>query len=126
MLQEVVQVLFDVVRRAQHNAAKTAALAVDVLGGGIDHDIGAELQRLLQDRRGEHVVDDHAGAGAAGDLGYGRNIDQVERRVGGSFEEHGPGVGAHGSCPRIEVAAIDQGRGDAKARTEVFHDIATG
>ena len=34
--------------RAEDDAAEAAALAVDVLGGGIDHAVGAELERALE------------------------------------------------------------------------------
>ena len=43
--------------RAQHRAAEDAALPVEVLGGRMDDRVGAELQRPLQRRRAEAVVD---------------------------------------------------------------------
>ena len=70
MPQEGVQVVLEEgFCEHEHHAAEAAALAVDVLGGGVDHDVGAELQRLLQQGRGEHVVDDDEGAGCVRDLG---------------------------------------------------------
>ena len=56
---EGLQRLVDPLRAAEHRAAEHPALAVDVLGAGIHHHVGAELQRLLQQRRGEHVVHHH-------------------------------------------------------------------
>ena len=45
----------------EHRAAEAAALAVDVLGGGVDDDIGAPLERPLQHRRGEGIVEHDLG-----------------------------------------------------------------
>ena len=42
-----VDVLHDELLRAEDDAAETAALAVDMLGRGIDHAVGAERQRAL-------------------------------------------------------------------------------
>ena len=43
VLVEGVQVIVHVLGRAQHDAAEHAALAVDMLGRGIDHHVGPEL-----------------------------------------------------------------------------------
>ena len=61
---------------AQDDAAEDAALAVDVLGRRIDDAIGAERERALVERRGEHVVDDQLGAGLMRDLGDRRDVDR--------------------------------------------------
>src|SRR2546425_633556 len=37
-------------------AADHVAVAADVLGGGVEDDVGAELERALEDGRGEGVV----------------------------------------------------------------------
>ena len=44
--------------RSEDDAAEAAALPVDMLGRGVDDDVGAERQRALQHRGGEDVVDD--------------------------------------------------------------------
>src|SRR5262249_53771017 len=107
VLEEVVQVVLHIGLRPQHHAAEAAALAVDVLGGGVDHDIGAELQGLLQHRGGEHVVDHDDGAGGVGDLGDGGDVDQVEGGVGRRLEEEGLRVGPYRVSPSSGVAAVD-------------------
>ena len=53
--------------RAEDDAAEAAALAVDVLGRGVDDDVGAEIEAALEDRRGEDVVDDHLRADGVGE-----------------------------------------------------------
>ncbi len=60
-----------------------ATLTVDVLGGGVDHDVGAELQRPLQDRRGEGVVEDDLGAGPVREVAHRLHVDDVEHGLDG-------------------------------------------
>ena len=48
MAQEGLQLFFDIAAAAQHHAAQGPALAIDMLGGGIDDDIGAMLEGPLQ------------------------------------------------------------------------------
>ena len=59
----------------EDDAAETAALAVDVLGRRIDDAIGAERERALVERRGEHIVDHQLGADAVRDLRDRRDVD---------------------------------------------------
>ena len=107
----------------QDHAAEHAPLTVDVLGRRIDDAVGAELHRMLQERRREHVVDHERRAARMHDLGDGGDIDDLERRVGRQFEERGLGVRAHRRAPRVEVGAVDQGRGDAEARQQLLDHV---
>jgi len=52
-----VDVVGDEFFRGEDDSAERAALAVDVLGRGIDDAVGAERERVLQHRRSEGVVD---------------------------------------------------------------------
>ena len=45
----------------------------------------------------------------------GGDVDHLERRIGRAFEEEQLGVGPHRGAPRLEVAAVDQGRGSGQA-----------
>ncbi len=126
LADEILQMVGQELFRAEHGAAETAALAVDVLGRRVDDDVGAVRERPLQERRREDVVDDGQRADLAAELGDGGDVDEVERRVGRRLEEERLGVGAHGLAPGLEVAAVDQGRGDAEARTERLDDVAAG
>ena len=98
LAQVFLQVVVDVILRAEHRAAETAALAVDVLGRRIDDDVGAVLQRPLQQRRREHVVDDDDGADLLGDLADGGDVDQLQRRIGRRLEEEQLVLGRTAFC----------------------------
>ena len=100
-----------------------AALSVDMLGRRIDDDIGAELERALQHRRREDIVDDERAPRLMGDVGDGADVDDFELRIGRALEEEGLGVRPHGGLPLGEVRAVDQRRGDAEARQQVFDDM---
>ena len=117
------EIVLDEFLRRQDGATETAPLAVDVLGRRIDDDVGAERERLLQERGRKDVVDDEEAAGAVGqpcDLG---EIDDLHRRVRRAFAE-GEG-GAAGECrlPGAEVAPVDEHGLDAPARQEVGDDV---
>ena len=66
-------------------AAKPAdhvGVAAEVLRRGVDDDVGAELERPLQVRRRERVVDDDDRAGFVRRVGGGVDVDDVQQRVG--------------------------------------------
>ena len=71
-----------------HGTADHVGVAADVLGGGVDHHIGAIGQRVLKGGRGEGVVDSDLGAVLVGDFGGGRDVGDVEQRVGRSLDPH--------------------------------------
>ena len=97
-----------------------------MLGGGVDDDVGAELERALQQGGGEDVVDDDEGAGLVGEVGDGAQVDDVEHRVGGGFEQDHGGGTAQGFAPGVEVVAVDELVGDAVAAEELAHDPEAG
>jgi hypothetical protein len=74
-----------------------------VLGRRIDDAIGAERERRLEDRRGEHVVDHERRAGFMRDLGDRGDIDDLERRIGRRLQEERLGVRPHGVAPLVEI-----------------------
>ena len=82
-----------------------------------DH-VGAELERPLQQRGEERVVDDHAGAGVAGRGDDRGGVGHLERRVGRRLEPDQRGVLArldHGRGVRY----VDDRRGEPAAELEV-------
>ena len=69
------------------DAADAVAVAVQELGRAVQHDVGAERERLLHVGAGERVVDDHAHAVAVGDLAGRRDVGDAQHRVGGRLDE---------------------------------------
>ena len=127
MAEIVVQMLVDPFLVGQDHAAKATALAVNMLGGGIDDDMGAQLQRLLQKRRCKDVIDDDLGADLVGDLGDALDIDHFQRRVGRAFQEETTLVfRLDGLFPVFQEASIDQREFDAVFRRQRFHHPAAG
>ena len=65
-----------------HGTHQHVAVAGEELGRRVHDDVGAELERLLQQRGGEGVVDDHVRAGLVGRLDDRLDVGDLERRVG--------------------------------------------
>ena len=126
MTEIVMQVLIDPVLRRQDDAAEATALAVDMLGGGIDDDMRAEIERMLEERGGKHVVHDQLGADLVGELGDAGNVHDFECRVGRAFQEHDLGVRLDRLFPVGEIAAVDQRAADAVFRSKRLDDVAAG
>jgi hypothetical protein len=55
--------------RARHDAADQIAVAAEILGRAVQHEVHAELDRALQDRCGERAVDGDRDARAVRDVG---------------------------------------------------------
>src|SRR5581483_11808886 len=67
---------------ARHErAAEDVRVAVDVLGRRVEHDVRSELERALDDRRRERVVDDDERSLRAGELRAGGYVRDLEERV---------------------------------------------
>ena len=75
---------------AGDGARDHVAVAVQVLGGARDDDVGAVLQRPQQCRREECVVDDEGQATGVDKVGQGVDIDDLEQRVGKDLGEDRP------------------------------------
>ena len=67
--------------RGQNRAADDVAVPVEVLGRAVDDDVRAEVERLLQRRRGEGVVHDEQRIMLAGDTCDGGDVHQGQQRV---------------------------------------------
>lgn len=77
----------------------------------MQHDVGPEVERVLQVRRGESIVDADQDAAFAGDGAYGGNIHDAEHGVGWRFDPEQFGVGADlaghtGSVRHVDKAAF--------------------
>ena len=100
---------------AADHAAQGAALAVDIFGRGMDHDVAAELDRPLHRRAGKSIVHQNQGAGLIGNLGHRAEIDDLTPHAAG-----GPSRPSNTDCKcgychdlkdagwRVERDAFDQ------------------
>ncbi|MPL84436.1 hypothetical protein SDC9_30401 [bioreactor metagenome] len=111
----------DELARAKDDAAQHPAAAVDVLGRGIDDDIGAKRHRTREDRRGEGIVHHHHGADGMGDPGHALDVDHLEPGVRHALEEAHLGVGPHRGAPVRQIGAVDQRHLDAEGREHLEH-----
>ena len=78
------------------DAAHLQGMAVHVFGGGVDDDVGTEIEGTAEHRRGKGIVHDQ---GQAVTMGQGRDafdVQHVHGRIGQGLAEHGLGVGADG------------------------------
>ena len=126
LADQLVDVVGDEFLRAEDDTAETAALAVDVLGRRIDDAVGAELQRALVERGGEHVVHHQRRAGRMRDVGDRLDVEHFQIGIGWALQEAGLGVLLHRLLPLAEVGAVDQCRSDAVARQMFLDDVAAG
>ena len=86
--------------------ADDVGVATEVLRGRVHDDVGAELQRTLQVRRRERVVDDDARAARVRELRHGRDVDDGERGIGRRLDPHHRGAACHARAVRVEVGEI--------------------
>ena len=119
---EVLHRAVDELLRPEHGAAEGAALPVDVLRRGVDGDVGAEVERLGEDRRAEDVVDDDLGSGRVGQLAHGGDVDELLHGVARRLEEHGRGRLGERLAPLVEVRAVDEDGLDAPPRQDLVED----
>jgi hypothetical protein len=82
-------------------------VAADVFGGGVNHDVGAEGERVLQVGGREGVVHHEEGPGVVRYVRERRHVGDLHERVGGRFNPDKPCFVARNSLPhRIEVGHI--------------------
>ena len=118
-------------RAARSNAAPVCAntmragndvgVSVQVLGGRVQNQVGAEPDRPAEHGRGHRRVDRQQRAGRMGDARHLGDVGDRPQRVGGRLDPDEPRLpGADGSLQGRGVAGIDEGRLDAVAR-RVLH-----
>ena len=69
-------------------AADHVGVAAEVLRRRVDDEVGAERERLLQERRGEGVVDGEQRAGRVRRVGGAADVDDVQQRVRRRLDPH--------------------------------------
>ena len=105
------------------HTAEGGAVAADELGGGLDHHVGAVLQRAEQVRGGEGVVDDHRQMMLVGDGGDGFEVRQVGVRIAEGLEVDELGVLLDGVLKLLRILGGDEGGGDAVTRQGVTQQV---
>ena len=68
--------------------AEQVAVAAEVLRGRVHHDVGPQLQRPREHRRGERAVDAQQRAAPMGDFGARRDVGDRHQRIAGRFDPH--------------------------------------
>ena len=84
-------------RALTHRAGEHVAVAVQVLGGGVHDEIGAELDRPRQHRRRHRVVDGHPRAGGMGEPAHGGEVGDLPGGIGRRLDPHKAGRRRGGS-----------------------------
>ncbi len=97
-----------------HRATHGAPLAIQILGGRVNYQIGPQRQRLLQGRREETVIDGQQGPAALRQRSQSRNIGHFGERIGRRFGEHQPSGGRYRGLPGCQIGELHIARGNAK------------
>ena len=126
MPHELHQVVVDELLVGQDRAAQDAALAIHMLGAGIDHHVGAICHGLLQDRCGKDVVHHHQSPGPVGQFGDRLDVDQIQGRIGRRFKKHAGRALADRGPPLRQIGAVHQIDRDAIAGQQLGQDIMAG
>ena len=79
--------------------AHTPAVTIQVLGGGVNDEVCPKLERLLQRRRAEAVIDCKQAPCCARDRRDGANVRDAGERVRGRLHVEQPRVGTDGAAP---------------------------
>ena len=118
--------LVDVVAGTEDRAAKRAAVPIDVFGRRIHHDVGAQLERPLENRGGENVVDDDQRAGGMCHPGDRFDVDHGLHRIRGRLEEHCFRGSRQRLLPLVEVFSVDEVGVNAPAGEQLVKDQKAG
>ena len=102
-----------VVAHRDDDAAHAVAVAVQILRGAVDDEVGAELERALEVRARERVVDDEPDAVPVRDVGGRGGGRSAAGRVGRRLDEEHPGCRRERPLDRVEIAGVDVGEGEA-------------
>ena len=111
------------VTRIDDETAHGDAVTTDPLGRRVDDDIGAVLERAVERRRGEGAVDHQRQARFLRHTGHGGNVKHIQTGVADDLAEDHAGIGLDRGADGVDVRAIDEGGGDAKARQGQLHQV---
>ena len=126
--------LGDGVARGDRDAEDRVRVPAEVLGGRMEHDVGAELERPLEGGRGERVVDDDERRRLAGlrravanGRGRRRDIGDLEQRIRRRLEPDEAGSGGQALPQRVVARReVDVARGPAARGPVHALEVAVG
>ena len=107
-------------------SAKGGAVAAEKFRQRMNGDIGAVIERLQQDRRGDRIVDDQRHAMTMRDPGQRLDVADVAGGIADRLREHRLGVFVDQPFDRIGLVALRETPGDALARQDVAEQSVRG
>ena len=105
---------FHIFLATQHCSAQHTSLSVEILGGGMNHNVRTEIQRTLQDRRAETVVHHQQRTAAFCHGCYRRHVGHLGERIRRRFQKQHSGVGLDRRLPLGRTGCRHIGRINAK------------
>ncbi len=115
------QPLGDVVPRRDEHAADHVAVPVQVFRRRMQHDVRGALQRTLEERSRERVIDDVQKAVRLGQIADRGKIGQVHHGIGRGLAEDHAGRRCHGPLDLPDIAHIDEREPEAKPGIDLLH-----
>ena len=109
------QLLADLGVTGDQRAPDHVGVSPEVLRQGVEHDVRAEAEGLLQVRRREGVVDDAQRARSVGQLRSGSDVGEAQERVAGRLEVHVPRALGEGRLDLLQVGRVHEAELDAIA-----------
>ncbi len=89
----------------------------------MEHQVGAQLERLLQPRRRERGVHQQRHAGVVRDGRHAGDVQHVQPRIAQRFAEQQLRVRPDRGAPAVDVARLDEGRRYAEARQGIGQQV---
>ena len=116
------QLLGELVVAGDERAADDVGVTAEVLGRGVQDDVRAQRERLLQVGRGEGVVDDEPGPGLPRDVRDRRDVRDAQQRVGRRLAPDDPGGRPQRGPQRVDVREVDRRVLDAPRREDLVDE----
>src|SRR3954447_4059615 len=82
-------------------------MTTDRLGGAVNHDVGAEFERTLQQRGGERVVDDTEHSSPASGCAQSRQVGNARQRIARRLQPQDAGA-VTSAEDRFGVGDVDE------------------
>ena len=103
------------------HAARRVAVAGEILGGAVDHKVGAEGQGALQHWRGDRAVYHEPGPARLAERGEPADVGHAQQRVRELLHQQQVGLQLrHGRLSRLEIAEVGVGHAHAARREQLL------